>query len=60
MGYTTKNYTTDGGDRTVIGGVLEFAAAKKILFSFKGCKVNKVLKVILALKAQKETKEIPQ
>ena len=24
MSYTTKNYTTDGGDRTVIGGVLEF------------------------------------
>lgn len=23
--HTTKNYTTDGGDRTVIGGVLEFA-----------------------------------
>lgn len=24
----TKNYTTDGGDRTVIGGVLEFAGGK--------------------------------
>jgi hypothetical protein len=23
MGYTTKNYTTDGGDKTVIGGTLE-------------------------------------
>ncbi|AKF30729.1 hypothetical protein [Bacillus velezensis] len=23
MSYSTKNYTTDGGDRTVIGGVLE-------------------------------------
>jgi len=22
MGYTTKNYTTDGGDKTVIGGKL--------------------------------------
>ncbi|MCM3448846.1 hypothetical protein MHB66_08685 [Bacillus sp. FSL L8-0167] len=24
----TKNYTTDGGDRTVIGGVLELAGGK--------------------------------
>ncbi|MDM5301895.1 hypothetical protein QUF44_09825 [Bacillus subtilis] len=23
MSYSTKNYTTDGGDRTVIGGVLD-------------------------------------
>lgn len=23
MGYTTKNYTTDGGNKTVIGGTLE-------------------------------------
>jgi hypothetical protein len=27
--HTTKNYTTDGGDRTVIGGVLEFDAVVK-------------------------------
>lgn len=24
MSYVTKNYNTDGGDRTVIGGILEF------------------------------------
>jgi Head fiber protein. len=23
MSYTTKNYTTDGGDKTVIGGTLD-------------------------------------
>ncbi|MGM0950050.1 MAG: hypothetical protein ACQEWT_14620 [Bacillota bacterium] len=23
MSYSTKNYTTDGGDRTVIGGILD-------------------------------------
>ncbi|MCY7813452.1 hypothetical protein P8848_01520 [Bacillus spizizenii] len=30
MSYSTKNYTTDGGDRTVIGGVLEIAGGKVI------------------------------
>ncbi len=25
MSYSTKNYTADGGNRTVIGGVLEIA-----------------------------------
>ncbi|MGG1257056.1 hypothetical protein ABE195_13980 [Bacillus velezensis] len=30
MSYSTKNYTTDGGNRTVIGGVLEIAGGKVI------------------------------
>ena len=30
MCYTTKNYTTDGGDRTVIGGILEFAEGAEV------------------------------
>ncbi|CUB37267.1 MULTISPECIES: hypothetical protein [Bacillus] len=30
MSYSTKNYTADGGNRTVIGGVLEIAGGKII------------------------------
>ncbi|MCG1014229.1 hypothetical protein [Bacillus velezensis] len=30
MSYSTKNYTADGGNRTVIGGVLEIAGGKVI------------------------------
>lgn len=30
MSYATKNYTTDGGDRTVIGGTLEFAEGARV------------------------------
>ena len=29
-GFVTKNYNTDGGDRTVIGGILEFAEGAEI------------------------------
>jgi Head fiber protein. len=31
MGYTTKNYTTDGGDKTVIGGTLEMKEGAVLL-----------------------------
>ena len=30
MSHVTKNYNTDGGDRTVIGGVLEFAEGAQV------------------------------
>lgn len=30
MGYTTKNYSTDGGDKLVIGGTLEIAAGASV------------------------------
>jgi hypothetical protein len=33
MGYNTKNYTQQGGDKTVIGGELEVAAEGKITFN---------------------------
>ncbi len=38
MSYTTKNYTTDGGDRTVIGGVLEFTDDAEVKNFPGGCK----------------------
>ena len=31
MSYTTKNYTTDGGDKTVIGGTLEIKEGAVLL-----------------------------
>ncbi|WP_373486093.1 head fiber protein [Acetobacterium malicum] len=31
MSYTTKNYTTDGGDKTVIGGTLEMKEGAVLL-----------------------------
>jgi len=31
MSYTTKNYTTDGGDKTVIGGTLEMKEGALLL-----------------------------
>ena len=31
MSYTTKNYTTDGGDKTVIGGTLDIKAGAVLL-----------------------------
>ena len=33
MGYNTKNYTEQGGDKTVIGGELEIAAEGKLTFN---------------------------
>jgi uncharacterized Zn-binding protein involved in type VI secretion len=33
MGYNTKNYTQQDGDKTVIGGELEVAAEGKITFN---------------------------
>jgi len=33
MEYNTKNYTEQGGDKTVIGGELAVAAAGKITFN---------------------------
>jgi hypothetical protein len=32
MGYNTKNYTEQGGDKTVIGGELSVSAEGKITF----------------------------
>ena len=32
MGYNTKNYTEQGGDKTVIGGMLAVTAEGKITF----------------------------
>lgn len=31
MSYSTKNYTTDGGDKTVIGGTLEIKEGAVLL-----------------------------
>ena len=31
MSYTTKNYTTDGGDKTVIGGTLDIKEGAVLL-----------------------------
>ena len=31
MSYTTKNYTTDGGDKTVIGGTLDIKEGALLL-----------------------------
>ena len=31
MSYTTKNYTSDGGDKTVIGGTLEIKEGAVLL-----------------------------
>jgi hypothetical protein len=33
MGYNTKNYTQQGGDKTVIGGELEITAEGKLTFN---------------------------
>jgi len=33
MGYNTKNYTEQGGEKTVIGGELEVAAEGKLTFN---------------------------
>ena len=33
MGYTTKNYTEQGGDKTVIGGELAVTAEGKVTFN---------------------------